>query len=216
LSRIWFVAAPASVSLLFLATPISKAIAFGEMHRANGIHFLAAAIASLAIALIGASTNEFARQACYARRDVVAPLLGGAALVVVTLVTIPFALTLFHGAAALAALGVVVTVGELTRSIFVNRAALRGTPAERGSLRPLVRHLMVALATIGPPALVARIVDHALGGRIGALAALALGVGGGLVAYAVLQAVVRAPEVPASVLRSPRRVPIAAREKSGR
>jgi putative peptidoglycan lipid II flippase len=195
-SWVWFFAAPASLVFVLLARPIAQTLAFGEMRRAGGLELLAASIAGLGVALIGASTNEFARQACYARHDVAAPLRSGVALLAVTLIGTPIAVTAFSGAAALAALGIVVTIGDLVRATIIDRSARRDTPPTSGwPGRALVRHLGLAAVTIGPAAIVARVVADGAGGRLGALAAVAVGAGGGVLAYLGLQGAFRSGEL---------------------
>ena len=208
LSRIWFIAVPASAALVLLAHPISEAFAFGEFRHGRGIELVAVSVSSLGVALIAASTSDFARQACYARRDQRAPLIGGLALLAITLGGVVVAVTALHGFAILLALGLVTAVGELVRSLIVDHAARKGTP-NHGSWRwhTLLRNLGVALVTIGPAALVARVVGDAIAGHLGALAGLALGSGIGLSAYVGVQAALDAPELPAVLRRGARHAP---------
>jgi putative peptidoglycan lipid II flippase len=206
LSRIWFIAVPASAALVLFAHPISEALAFGEFRQKSGVGLVAVAVASLGVALIPASTSDFARQACYARRDQQAPLIGGAALLAITVVGVVLAVSAFHGFAILVALGLVTAAGELVRSLIVDHAARTGTPSH-GSWwwHTLLRHAGVATVTIGPAALVARVVDAAIGGHIGAVAGLALGSGVGLCAFVGAQAALGAPELPTVLRRGARR-----------
>ena len=81
ISWAWFVAVPAALTLLVSSKPIADAIAFGSMRENHGVALLSAAIASLGLALVGATMYEFAKQACYARHDVVPPLVGCAVMV---------------------------------------------------------------------------------------------------------------------------------------
>jgi peptidoglycan biosynthesis protein MviN/MurJ (putative lipid II flippase) len=212
----WFVAAPATVTLVLLARPLAEALSFGQMQHGDGVALVAAAVAVLGLALLAAATNQFARTACYARRDVHAPLRSGVALIAVTLVGIPVAVSLFSGAARLAALGAVVVVGELTRAIVVDRAARRGTPSVGVSWwRAVLRHVLVALVTIGTAAVIAHLVLDRDGGRIGALAEIVLATSIGLLAYIGLQSALRAPELPAPLRRRSLRMPVAAPGGSG-
>ena len=163
-------------------------------------------VAALGVALIAASTSDFARQACYARRDQRAPLIGGVALLAITLCGVVLAVTALHGSAILVALGLVTAVGELVRSLIVDHAARKGTPSHgRWCWHTLLRNLGVAVVTIGPAALVVRVVSDAIGGHIGALAGLALGSGIGVCAYVAAQAALDAPELPAVLRRGARR-----------
>ena len=198
----WFVAVPASLTLLVSAKPIAQALAFGEMRRHHGITLLAAAIAGMGLALIGATMYEFAKQTCYARHDVIAPLIGCAAMVAFLLVGAPIASHVLHGAKLLFGLGLLVTIGELSRSLYTDRAARKGTTPQGASLvQSLMRHIAVAFLTIAPAAVVGRLVQHVLRAHahLGAIVGLTVGVGIGLAAYIFVQALLNAPELPPSL-----------------
>jgi putative peptidoglycan lipid II flippase len=200
ISWAWFVAAPASVILVLLATPIARSIAFGQMNKGQGALLLAAGIGSLAAALIPAATNEFARSACYGRSFIRPPLVSCVVLVAITLVGIPIAVSSFEGAAVIAALGAVNGIGQVARCLLVDAAARHETPHVPDWWRPLARHIGVALVTIGVTALVARL---AIDGdsRIGALAQVVFGAGVGLIGYVLVQSALHAPELPDAVRR---------------
>jgi murein biosynthesis integral membrane protein MurJ len=207
----WFVAVPASLTLIVSSRPIAQAIAFGEMRRLNGIALLSAAIAGLGLALVFATMFEFAKQTCYARHDVMAPLIACAAMVAVLLIGAPIAAKVFDGPHVLFALGLLATVGELIRAVVTDRAARKGTHTQ-GSPRlyALARHVGVALITIGPGAVLGRAIQHALRdhAHIGALVGVVVGVGAGLVAYIVVQALLNAPELPEKLRLSSRRAAV--------
>jgi putative peptidoglycan lipid II flippase len=206
----WFVAVPASLTMLVSAKPIAQSIAFGEMRRHDGIELLAAAIAGLGLALIGATMFEFAKQTCYARHDVIAPLIGCAAMVGFLLIGAPIASKALDGPMLLLGLGVLVTIGELARSLITDHAARKGTVAAGGSLaQSLFRHIAVAFVTIVPAAVVGRLVQRALGAHahLAAIAGVMVGVGAGLVGYIVVQALLSAPELPESLRMSNWRSP---------
>ena len=194
----WFVAVPASLTLLLFGKPIAQSIAFGEMRRGHGIALLSAAIASLGLALIGATVFEFAKQACYARHDVIAPLLGCVAMGVIVVAGALVSATMLHGPAVLAGLGLTVTLGELARSIVGDFAVRKGSHRVGPSrVQGLLRHAGAAVITIGPAALLGRAVQHILGGgQTGAIGGVGLGVGAGLVGYVLVQSLLGAPELP--------------------
>ena len=81
----------------------------GITRRGDGIALLSASIAGLGLALIGATMFEFAKQACYARHDVIAPLVGCAVMVSLLLVGAPIAVHAFDGPRVLLSLGLFVT-----------------------------------------------------------------------------------------------------------
>jgi putative peptidoglycan lipid II flippase len=197
ISWAWFVAVPTALMLVLLSRPIAASIAFGEMRENNGIALLSAAIASLGLALIGATMYEFGKQACYARHKVVPPLVACAVMVGLVLMGATFATHLPKGPSVLVALGLSVTTGELARSMITDRAARRGTHRQGAPrLRTLFRHVGAAIVTIGPTALLGRAVAGVVGGHLGAIVGVAAGAGAGLIAYVALQGALGAPELP--------------------
>jgi putative peptidoglycan lipid II flippase len=195
----WFVAIPASLTMLVSSRQIAQAIAFGEMRQHNGVALLSAAIAGFALALLFATMDEFAKQTCYARHDVRAPLIGCAVMVGVLLVGSPIATVALDGAGLLLGLGVLVTLGEAFRALIIDNAARRGTHALGASRRnALARHVGVAVITIGPGAVIGHVVQHLLRSHahLAAIAGVIVGIGAGLVAYIVVQARLSAPELP--------------------
>jgi putative peptidoglycan lipid II flippase len=193
----WFVAVPTALTLLLLSKPIADSIAFGEMRSNNGVALLSAAIATFGIALIGATVHSFAKQACYARHDVVAPLIGCTAMTAVALIGSPLSASLPKGPAVLVGLGLTVMAAELTSSLITDRAARRGTRRRGvGRVRTLGRHAGIAVATIGPGALLGRALASVIDTQLGAILGVAVGAGGGLLAYVAVQAALGAPELP--------------------
>ena len=196
----WFVAVPAALTLLLLSHPIAESIAFGGMRSNNGVALLSASIASLGLALVGATMYEFAKQACYARHNVVPPLVGCAVMVGIVLIGSPISANLSKGPAVLVGLGLTITVGELARSLISDRAARRHTRRPGpGRLRTLGRHAGIAIVTIGPGALLGRTLTSLLDSHLGAIISVAVGAGGGLLAYVAVQAAFGAPELPPSL-----------------
>jgi putative peptidoglycan lipid II flippase len=195
----WFVAVPAALTLLLLSHPIAQSIAFGQMRRNNGIALLSAAIGGLALALIGATMFEFAKQACYARHNVMPPLIGCTVMVGLVLVGSAISAHLPKGPAVLVGLGLSVTAGEIARASISDRAARRHTrPQGVSRVRTLVRHCGIAIITIGPGAILGHVIAGMLDTHIGAVIGVAVGAGSGLLAYVAVQAALGAPELPES------------------
>ena len=139
---------------------------------------------------------EFAKQACYARHDVVPPLVGCAVMVGLVLIGSPLSAAL-DGAAVLVGLGLTVTAGEMARSIISDRAARKGTQRQGPSrIGTLIRHCGIAAATIVPMAILGRVVQDAIGGHIGAVIGVGVGAGGWLLAYLAVQSLLGAQELP--------------------
>jgi hypothetical protein len=149
---------------------------------------------------------EFAKQACYARHNVVPPLVGCAVMVGIVLVGSPIAARLPKGPAVLVGLGLTVTVGEISRAFISDRAARRHTHRKGpGRVRTLTRHVGTAVLTIGPGALLGRAVSGLLDSHLGSVIGVAVGAGGGLLAYVAVQAALGAPELPSSLHLGSRR-----------
>jgi putative peptidoglycan lipid II flippase len=209
----WFVAIPAALTLLLMAEPIARALAFGRMRQGDGISLLAASIAGLALALVGATMFEFGKQACYARHDVNAPLVACVAMVALVLVGALGSSAVLTGSGLLLGLGVVVTLGELVRSFLCDRAACRGTEIVSTRMRVLTRHIVASVVTVAPGAVLARLVENLVGGHGGALLGVVVGVSAGLLGYLSLQAYLQAPELPPKLVSFVRRTPAAGSER---
>ena len=117
----WFVAVPASLTLLVSASRSRRRSRSARCANHHGIALLSAAIAGFGLALIFATMYEFAKQACYARHDVRAPLIGCAVMVALLLVGSPIATAALDGPGLLFGLGLLVTLGELIRAFIVDR-----------------------------------------------------------------------------------------------
>ena len=83
----WFVAVPASLTLLVSSQARSRSRSrSARCAGTTASRCSSAAIAGLGLALMFATMYEFAKQTCYARHDVSAPLVGCAAMVALLLV----------------------------------------------------------------------------------------------------------------------------------
>jgi hypothetical protein len=183
-----------------MSLPIAESIAFGAMRDNNGVALLSAAIASLGVALVGATMYEFAKQACYARHNVVPPLVGCAVMVGMVLIGSPISANLPKGPAVLVGLGLTITAGELARCLICDRAARQETHRQgTRRIRMLARHVGIAVVTIGPGALLARTITTVLDSHLGAILGVVVGAGAGLLAYVAVQAAFGAPELPSSL-----------------
>lgn len=194
LSSTWLVAVPSAVALVLFAHPISQLLAFGEFAQPGAITLVAVAVASLGLALVGRATYEIAQQACYARLDTRSPLLGGVIQAVTALAGVAAAVVLFDGTAALAALGIAVTFGSFVQAVVVDRAARRDMfGLEVRAWGALRQDLVASIVTVGPAALLARLVTDVVGGRAGLLAGVALGCLVAMAGYAAVLVALRAP-----------------------
>ena len=141
-------------------------------------------------------------QACYARHDVKAPFISGVVLVAITLVGAPIAVIAFSGPAALAALGVVVVVGETARVFICDIAARHELPnLHTHPVRTLIRDSIISLIALAPAALAARAVTTFGNSRMFMILEVTAGVGVGLIVYLAIQGLLGAPEMPERVRR---------------
>jgi putative peptidoglycan lipid II flippase len=192
----WLLAVPAGLVILCLARPFAEAVAFGELATARGVDLFAVSIASVGIALIGASTFEVARYAMFARLDVRTPVHAGAVRVGITLAGLLLAVRILDGPALLLGIGVVMTIGDFIGAGYLHRSVHRGLPAEGWHLRAhLGPTLAASLLMIVPTVLVAWSVSAALTGRLGHLVGLAAGAVLGLAIYGGVHLALRSPDV---------------------
>jgi putative peptidoglycan lipid II flippase len=206
----WFVAIPAALTMVIMSKPIAQSIAFGEMRDRRGVALLSASIAGFGLTLLFATAYEFAKQTCYARHDVMAPLYACVAIVVVLLIGSPIAVHALDGAKLLFGLCVLVAIGEFARVFITDRAARRGTHGSRAvRMQALARHVGVAVITIGPGAILGRWIQDQIGAHahVAAIIGLGVGVGVGLVGYLAIQTMLNAPEVPEKLRLRARRTP---------
>jgi putative peptidoglycan lipid II flippase len=211
----WLLAVPAGLANLFLARPLAEVVAFGELATSRGIDLLAVAIASLGLALIGASTFEIARYAAFARLDMATPLRAGLVRVAITLVGVAVTVLALEGRSVLIGLGVAMTIGDFAGAGFVHRAVRRALPAGGwhigAHLRPTV---VAAVVAVLPAALVAWSAPTLLDGRIGHLAGLLIGSLLGVTVYGAVLIALGSPDLRgfASATRRSGPAPVPVRE----
>ena len=164
----WFVAVPASLTLLVSSSRSRRRSRSVRCADTTASRCSSASIAGLGLALLFATMYEFAKQTCYARHDVhrAARRLRGDGRAAAR--RLADRVQSARRAALLFGLGLLVTVGELIacghhRPRRRARARVRqgaSLAAQRSSGTPASRSL-----TIGPGALLGRAVQHALRGH---------------------------------------------------
>jgi putative peptidoglycan lipid II flippase len=196
LSLGFFVAIPAAVGYLVLARPIAEAISFGRMDSHAGVAILAAAVAGLALAVIGQTAFLIATYASYARKDTRSPLTSMMiqAALCVTLLSISFAV---HGYAALLVLGLAYSLSIVVAACHLTARVCKGFG--RSSDFVILSHSkkVVAGAALmaGPAWLVATRIGKWLGPPLGPRAGILAGAIVGALVFLGLQAWWRTPEL---------------------
>lgn len=193
-----FLAVPAAVGYVLLAGPLAAVVSAGRMATPDGIGLVAAAVAAVALAMVGQSVFLVGTFASYARDDSVTPLR---AMVVQAAVTglglVPAFLV--HGRAVVVAVGLAYSAGSLVGAAdLVRRGARAGSLRPRSLLAPLLRSCAGAAAMVPPVVLVVgTVLPSGVPGAGRGQAALAVvaGVGAGVIAFLAVQGLLRAPEL---------------------
>ncbi|HEU4425692.1 MAG TPA: lipid II flippase MurJ [Pilimelia sp.] len=165
-SLVAFLAVPAALALVVLAEPIAGAVTFGRMATAQGQGLIAVALASLGPAVVGYAAMLLGTYACYARDDAHTPLRAVLIRTGVVIAGLSLAFGVPAGAAALIALGLTVSAGNLAGGFWL-AARLRRVlpPSGAGMLRPFLRTAAAAALMVVPAYLVARYLPYLLSTR---------------------------------------------------
>lgn len=190
-----FVTVPAAVACAVLASPLARAVAFGEMATATGRTLITASLVTLSFGLVGEGVFVMATNACYARHDATSPFRSS--LVRTTLVVGGMVVAFFFdGTAVLVTLGLTLSVSNLAGAAHLAgrlRSEL-GPGDER--LAPAVVRAAVASSLMALPAwLLATWLPRAVAGRAGDLLGVAAAVVAGLGTFVVAQRAWRSPEL---------------------
>ena len=193
-----FLAVPAAVACLVLASPLAGSVAYGAMASDAAVGLIAAALGALALGIIADTFFTVATHASYARGDVGRPLRAMLVRVVTTLgVSVALVSIVSDGQAVMAAVGASVAVGDAVGATVLWMSVARG-PA-RLRLRPsLVRTAGAAAVMIVPAWAVARAGSALFGtGELATTATAAPAVLTGAVLYLGVQRWWRSPELAA-------------------
>jgi putative peptidoglycan lipid II flippase len=188
-----FMAIPAAVGFVVLASPIAHTIAAGQMASPDGLRMIAAGLAALSLGLVGETTFYVTTQASYARGDTKTPLLsmGLQACVCLTLC----ALAAFAPARLLLpAIGAAYAVAAVIGGAHLFLRMSRGW--QRRELWESLGRIALGSAVMAVPAYFsAHVISSHLGGRPGQALALVVGAAVGVIMYAATQLVLRSPEL---------------------
>jgi putative peptidoglycan lipid II flippase len=193
-SLMFFLAIPAAVAAVFLAGPLSRAMAFGEMADARGRVLVAASLTALGVGLLGEAWWVVGTHAAYAREDARAPFRSMIVRIAVTVVGMGVAFSL-GGTAVLVVLGLAVSAGNIVGSVHLAAAVRRRLPRSSVPVMPAVaRAAAAALVMAGPAYAVAGLFGSAPG-RLSSVAAIAVAGAVGASLFLAVQWALRSPEL---------------------
>ncbi len=195
LSLAFFLTIPAAVVYIALAFPLARAVAFGEMATPWGVQLIAVSLAAVGIGVLGETAFVILTQAGYARREANLALRGMLVRTGVSVVGMLLALSM-NGVAALATLGLTISVADLAGGSYLWRRLTKHRPTGSQRLLPsLARAALASVAMAAPAYLLATSVPDLIGGRLGDVLGLLVGAVVGGAIYFALQRAWRGPEL---------------------
>jgi putative peptidoglycan lipid II flippase len=188
-----FLAIPAAVGFVVLASPIAQTIAAGQMATPDGLAMISGGLAALALGLVGETTFYVTTQAAYARGDTRTPLVSMAFQAAVCLTLC--ALAAFAGPGwLLPAIGAAYAVAAVVGGAHLFFRMSGGW--QRQALWGSVGRTVVGAVVMAIPAyLCAHLLGSLVDGRIGQALALIGGAATGAVVFGATQLVLRSPEL---------------------
>jgi len=190
----FLVTIPAAAGYLVLATPLARAVSFGQMGSDAGVALVAASVAALSLAVVGQTAFMILTYACYARKDTRTPLLS---MLVQSSICLGLASTalLVHGPTMLLVLGLALSISVSIAALHLTARVWRNlSPAGTQRLMPsLARFVAGAAIMAGPAWLVADAVPQRLTGSFGPRVGIAAAVLVGGSVFLALQAWWRTP-----------------------
>ena len=190
-----FLVVPAATAYVVIASPLAGVIGFGAFARGGGRALIAAALAGLALAVVGETLFAVSSYAFYARKNAGYPLRG---MVIQTLVCGAGIAVVVHlrGTALLAGLGLAFSAGTVAAAGYLVYQLRRELPhGGEPALRPLLRTFACAAIMAVPVWAAAHFAAGPLrssAGHVGAIFVICVA-GAGI--YFAAQAAMRAPEM---------------------
>lgn len=188
-----FVTVPAACGYILLAGPIGEVVAVGRMNFDNGPILVSAALAAVALGLIGESSFFLSTQASYATGNTSAPLRAMAAQSALCLAACSGALG-FTGLINLLILGAAFSVANIVGATLLLAHLLRTLPRGSERLRAVLFRVVVGTVAMGG-AVVFVMVLVPSGGRLSEGLVLVLAPLVGLVVFVAMQWLMGAPEL---------------------
>lgn len=191
-----FLVVPAAVAYATVARPLARAVTFGQMATPSGVTLVAACLASLALAVVGAAAMLLGTYASYARQDARSPFRAMVVRVAVAAVGMGLTLAVIDGTAVLIALGLTVSLAELAGGLYLARRLRRKLPQGGSRLTPAVLRAGVASLVMAVPAYVVatrlpRVLANQWQDQLSVAAAAIVG----LCVFLGVQRVLRSPEL---------------------
>jgi murein biosynthesis integral membrane protein MurJ len=190
-----FLVVPAAVAYAVLAEPLARAIGFGGFGGSGAVHLIAASLIGLAPGIIGQTLFLVTTYACYARGDTSYPLRGMLLQAAVCACVISFSYWM-HGADVLTVLGLALSAGTITGSLYLASHLWRDLPRGGESVRrPALYALAGSAIMIGPAWATAKFLGDHLTSHVGDVVAMLAAVVVGASCYFAVQAILRAPQM---------------------
>jgi len=190
-----FLVIPAATAYVVIARPLAGAIGYGAFAAGGGRALIAAALAGLALAVVGETLFAVTSYAYYARKDTSRPLRG---MVIQTVVCATGIATVAHlrGTALVTGLGLAYSAGTAAAAGYLVHRLRRALP--RGGepmLRPLLRTAACSAIMAVPVWAAARYVAGSVHSAAGHAAVTVVICVAGAGIYFAAQAAMRAPQV---------------------
>lgn len=190
-----FVTIPAATAYVVLAGPLSRAVSFGRMGTADGAAMIAAALMTLAAAVVAQGVFLIATYASYARKDTRTPLRS-AILQAGCCFTVSAVAMTMHGKAVLVVLGAGYAAAVSLAAGHLATVLRLRIGARIGRLLPSAGKVCAGAAVMALPAWYAATrLEELIGQPAGARVAVLVSAGGGLLLFIAAQAVLRTEEL---------------------
>ena len=192
----FFVTIPAAVGYLVLALPLAHAVSFGRLDSASGVGMVAAALASVSLAVVAQTAFMILTYASYAQKDTRSPLY---ATLVQSAVCLGLASTtlLVHGTAVLVVLGLTLSASIVAAAIHLTVRTWRNVSRAGAQLLvpSLGKFLAAAIIMAGPAWVVATLITQLVGRPLGPRVAIIAAALVGALVFLGLQSWWRTPEL---------------------
>ena len=195
LCLVLFLTIPAVCGYLVLARPLAHAVAVGQMATPAAVNMVGWTLTAIAIGAVGQSLFFVATQATYATGDTRTSLVAMTwqAVVYVGLCTLTLGLT---GVEVLVVAAVAYSVANLIGATILLIRLRRRLPDGNERLRPSLLRILIGSAVMtGPTAGTVSLVTHYVSGRLGWTVGLVVAGLVGLAVFAIVQAILRSPEL---------------------
>jgi putative peptidoglycan lipid II flippase len=186
--------APVAVSYVVLADPLAELVARGEM-RAGGAGLVAAALAGLAVGIVGETAFIHGTHASYARREARTPLRAMRLRVVLTFLGLGAAMAATRGDTTLLVVGLSVGISDVVAASYLGHWLRAALDATAPVLLPSLARTATATAAMALPMLAVSRGSADLTGGGGAGAAILLGGSAGAAVYIGVLVALRSPEL---------------------